>query len=141
MTLGRAREEETWKAQELDNSRRQKNKLPWSWCHWSHSSSEMGVDRPVHTELFGCCPLPSKDSALSHSMVRGAPLHAVFSNNLGALFRSTRAPHLQHNLTSPDLRSRCFLSSGFVGCASAMRSRITDCLSSARTALSQLSPW
>ena len=35
------------------------------------------------------------------------------------------SPALQHHLTSPDLRSRCFLSSGSVGCASAMRSRLT----------------
>ena len=54
-----------------------------SRCHWSHSASEMGVGRPINTELFGCCPLPSKESALSYSLVRGAPLHAVFSNNLG----------------------------------------------------------
>ena len=66
-------------------------------------------------------------TALSYSLVRGVPLLAVFSNNLGALSRSTRAPHFQHHLTSPDLKSNCFLSSGCVGCASAMRSRTTAC--------------
>ena len=40
-----------------------------------------------------------------------------------------------------DFRSKCFLSSGFVGCVSAMRSRVTVCLRSASPALSQLSPW
>ena len=70
-------------------------------CHCSqatdpHSLSEMGVGRPITTELLGCCPLPSKESALSYSLVRGAPLHAGFSNNLGALFRLTRARHRQH---------------------------------------------
>ena len=64
-------------------------------------------------------------SALSYSLVRGAPLHAVVSNNLGALSLSTHAPHFQHHLNSPDFRSKCFLSSGFIGCASAMRSRVT----------------
>ena len=53
--------------QGLDSSRRQKNKLPWLSCNWSHDSSEMGVGRPVNTELFGCCPLPSRVSALSFS--------------------------------------------------------------------------
>ena len=72
----------------------------------------MGDGCPTNTELFGCCPLPSKESALSDSLVRGAPLHAVFSNNLGALSRSTRAPHIQHHLISPVLRSKRFLSSG-----------------------------
>ena len=52
----------------------------------------MGVGRPFNTALLGCCPLPGKDSALSYSLVRVAPLHAVFSNTLEALFRSTRAP-------------------------------------------------
>ena len=65
---------------------------------------------------------------------------SLLLHSLGALFRSTRAPQRQHHLTSPELRSLCFLSSGFVGCASAMRSRITVCLSSASPALSQLSP-
>ena len=70
-------------------------------CHGSqatdpHSLSEMGVGGPITTELLGCCPLPSKESALSYSLVRRAPLHAGFSNNLGALFRSTRARHHQH---------------------------------------------
>ena len=69
----------------------------------------MGDGSPTSTEFFGCCPLPSKESALSYSLVRGALLHAVFSNNLGALSRSTRAPHFQHHMISPDLRSRCFL--------------------------------
>ena len=69
----------------------------------------MGDGSPTNTELFGCCPLPSKESALSYSLVRGAPLHAVFSNNLGALSRSTRAPHFQHHLISPVLRSKVFL--------------------------------
>ena len=52
----------------------------------------MGDGCPTNIELFGCCPLPSKERTLSYSLVRGAPLHAVVSNNLGALSRSTRAP-------------------------------------------------
>ena len=60
-----------------------------------------------------------------YSLVRRAPLHAVFSNTLGVLFRSAHAPHRQHHLTSLVFRRRRFLSARFVGCASAMRSRST----------------
>ena len=107
-----------------------KNKTPWRSCHWSHSSSQMGVGRPVDTEFLECCPLPSKVSARSYSSVRRAPLHAVSSNTLGALFISARAPRRQHHLTSPVFRRRCFVSAGSVGCASSERSRSTACLRS-----------
>ena len=41
-----------------------KNKLPWLSCHAFHSSTEVGDGCPTSMELFGCCPLPSRDSAL-----------------------------------------------------------------------------
>ena len=84
-------------SQGFDSSRGKKKKLPGLSCRWSHSSSEMGVGSSLNTELLGCCPMPSKMSALLYSLVRRAPLHAVFSNILGALFRSARAPHRQHH--------------------------------------------
>ena len=58
----------------------------------------MGVGRPINTELFGCCPLPLYE-------VR----HCMRFSAIGALSRSTRAPHFQHHLLSPDFRSKCFL--------------------------------
>ena len=45
-------------SQGLDNSRKQKNKLPYS-------ASEMGVGSFVNIELLGCCLLPSNVSAPS----------------------------------------------------------------------------
>ena len=91
-------------------------------------------------ELFGCCPLPSRESALSYSLVRGAPLQAVFRGSLGALSFSTRAPHFQHHLICPVAKSRCFLLSGMQGWACASRRRTIACLSSLLPALAKWTP-
>ena len=98
------RSREVTQTQRSDSSRPQKGKLPWRSSHAPHSSSPMQEGGPRNTELFGCCPLPSKERALSYSFVRGAPLQAVFRSSLGALSFSTRAPHFQHHLICPSPR-------------------------------------
>ena len=46
-------------------------------------------------------PFAEQGEPFLYSLVREAPLRAVISNTLGALFRSARDPHRQHHLTSP----------------------------------------
>ena len=73
MTQRRAREVdtgETVKASTPRGDRKQTATGPTLHPRWV--SVALG-----NTELSGCCILPSKESALSYSLVRGAPLHSA----------------------------------------------------------------
>ena len=64
--------------------------LPWLSCHWS-TLHPRWVSVDLSTQSSWDAAL-CRAGCLSYSLVRGAPLHAVFSNTLVALYRSEDRP-------------------------------------------------
>ena len=126
VTRKRARSRNRRNSQGPDSSRREKNKRTWISCHWSHASSQSTWDAAL---CQGKRPLTLLGTRSATACGPSATPSARCSVQ-------RVPPHRQHHLISPDRRSRYFLSSVSVGCASAKRSRSTACLSSASPALS-----